>query len=245
MPACFGWFGCNKGLCSDAHPFPQVLGLAGRLPAHTQHLHAAPRHLLQCGNGHWHVPRWEGGCREQPGCSPQGWVWTLGPAPGSLLPSVSCPVGGRGRAMVQPERPGDPTLLSRAPGPTEYQLLPAGCLVWGQLPAGAGHHPSRRGARGHPVSWVPTSHLHGWHCAGRAWLQVALAELCQPCAECHKALWQVLPDRPNPMYLLFLSSLSLSLSGWIWGHQPFLFPDACTSQALPEPALQDGGATRG
>lgn len=154
MPSCFGWFGCNKGLCSDAHPFPQVLGLAGRLPAHTQHLHAAPRHLLQCGNGHWHVPRWEGGCREQPGCSPQGWVWTLGPAPGSLLPSVSCPVGGRGRAMVQPERPGDPTLLSRAPGPTEYQLLPAGCLVWGQLPAGAGHHPSRRGARGHPVSWM-------------------------------------------------------------------------------------------
>ncbi|XP_063207813.1 cytosolic endo-beta-N-acetylglucosaminidase isoform X2 [Chroicocephalus ridibundus] len=100
----------------------KVLGLAGRVPAHAQHLHAAPRHILQPGHGHQQVPGWE---------------------------------GGRAGALVRPERAGDPALLPGARGQAEHQLLPAGRLVRGQLPQGAGDHPARRGARGRPMPAPP------------------------------------------------------------------------------------------
>lgn len=74
-PQCRG-SGCGRGLCLDTHLFLQVLGLAGRVLAHTQHLYAASRHLFQPGHGYQQVPGWEGEYGEK--------AWGHGvPAPGS------------------------------------------------------------------------------------------------------------------------------------------------------------------
>ncbi|XP_067403289.1 cytosolic endo-beta-N-acetylglucosaminidase isoform X4 [Emydura macquarii macquarii] len=69
--------------------------------------------------------------------------------------------GGRSRALVQSERPGDPTPLHRPPSRAgdgwlaAHVLLPAGRLERGQLPADRGGHPPCRGPRGCPMPAPP------------------------------------------------------------------------------------------
>ncbi|XP_067403287.1 cytosolic endo-beta-N-acetylglucosaminidase isoform X2 [Emydura macquarii macquarii] len=69
--------------------------------------------------------------------------------------------GGRSRALVQSERPGDPTPLHRPPSRAgdgwlaAHVLLPAGRLERGQLPADRGGHPPCRGPRGCPPFLFP------------------------------------------------------------------------------------------
>uniref|UniRef100_A0A8B9P1Q3 Cytosolic endo-beta-N-acetylglucosaminidase n=1 Tax=Apteryx owenii TaxID=8824 RepID=A0A8B9P1Q3_APTOW len=146
-------------------------------------------------------------------------------------PSAPHPAGGRGRALVRPERSGDPAPLRRAPGRAEHELLPGGRLARRQLPAGAGHHPRRRGARRRPVSRAPWPRFRPAR-PGRA--------VPAPSAP-WGSLGHAPPRQPNAVSPLSLLSC-LCLSGWIWGHQPFLFPGAGAPQAPPDPALQAGGA---